>query len=83
MVNLNDNSPKNTNAILFYSDELIVIELNFLNQEQRISFLRSNECWQSMNNKGVIHGNIDTGLFIGEMLINEKLYIFKLNTDEN
>ncbi|WP_219680330.1 DNA translocase FtsK [Klebsiella sp. CVUAS 11332] len=80
LLNLNDNSPKNTNAILFYSDELIVIELNFLNQEQRISFLRSNECWQSIKNKGIINGNIDTGLFIGEVLIEGNLYLFKLES---
>ncbi|EDQ6205891.1 hypothetical protein HX70_001261 [Salmonella enterica subsp. enterica] len=78
LVNLNDNLHKYTNVILFYSDELIVIDLNFSNQEQHISFLRSNECWQSINNKGIIHGDIDTGLFIGEILIEEDSYLFKL-----
>ncbi|CRG50529.1 hypothetical protein [Yersinia wautersii] len=83
LINLKDNSLKNTKAILFYSNELIVIDMDFSNQEQRMSFLRNNEYWQNVNDKEIIHGDIDTGLFIGEMLINEKLYIFKLNTDEN
>ncbi|WP_336185077.1 hypothetical protein [Klebsiella grimontii] len=78
LVNLNNGSLKNIDSILFYSDELIVIDIDSLNQEQRMSFLGSNECWQSINNKGIIHGNIDTGLFIGEILIEEDSYLFKL-----
>lgn len=78
LINLNDNSPKNTNAILFYSDELIVIDIDSSNQEQRMSFLRLNGCWQNIKDKGIIHGNIDTGLFIGEILIKKDLHLFKL-----
>ncbi|MBK5072695.1 hypothetical protein I2492_06670 [Budviciaceae bacterium CWB-B4] len=78
LVNLNKGLLKNANATLFYSDELIIIDLNFSNQEQRISFLRSNEYWQRINNKGIIHGDIGTGLFTGEILIEEDSYLFKL-----
>ncbi|BFO29871.1 hypothetical protein KoxyNG13_003440 [Klebsiella pasteurii] len=77
-MNLNNGSLKNIDSILFYSDELIVIDMDSSNQEQRISFLRGNECWKNINNKGIIHGNIDTGLFIGEILIDEDSYLFKL-----
>ncbi|HIE6128576.1 TPA: DNA translocase FtsK [Proteus mirabilis] len=78
LVNLNDSSLKNTKAILFYSDELILIDMDFSNQEQRMSFLRKNEYWQSVDNKGIIHGDINTHLFIGEILIEESSYLFKL-----
>ncbi|OAT41112.1 FtsK family DNA translocase [Hafnia paralvei ATCC 29927] len=78
LVNLNNSSLKSINSLLFYSDELIVIDLNFSNQEQRISFLRGSECWRSVNNQGIIHGDINTGLFIGEILIEEDSYLFKL-----
>ncbi|EDE7185584.1 hypothetical protein BXO55_02555 [Salmonella enterica subsp. enterica serovar Enteritidis] len=78
LVNLNKGSLKNTSVTLFYSDELIEIALNFSNQEKRISFLRGNGCWQSVNNEGIIHGDIATDLFIGEILIDEEVYLFKL-----
>ena len=78
LVNLNNGSLKNIDSILFYSDELIVIDIDSSNQEQRMSFLRGNGCWQSVNSQGLVHGNIDTGLFIGEILTDGGLYLFKL-----
>lgn len=78
LVNLNSGLLKNINSILFYSDELIVIDIDSSNQEQRMSFLRGNGYWQSVNDKGIIHGDIDTGLFIGEILIEMNLYLFKV-----
>lgn len=78
LVNLNSGLLENINSILFYSDELIVIDIDSSNQEQRMSFLRGNGYWQSVNDKGIIHGDIDTGLFIGEILIEMNLYLFKV-----
>ncbi|MBB7656029.1 hypothetical protein HEM24_018205 [Escherichia coli] len=78
LVNLNNCLFKNSNATLFHSDELIVIALNFSNQEQRILFLRGSGCWQNLKNKGIIYGDIAIDLFIGEILIDEEPYLFKL-----
>lgn len=77
-VNLNDGSIKNLSATLFYSEELIVIDVESLNQEQRMSFLRTNEYWYSVSNHGIIHGDINRGLFIGEILIDQEPHLFKI-----
>ena len=78
LVNLNNGLLKNTNTILFYSDALIAIDIDLLDQEPRMSFLRENEYWKSPKNQGTIHGDINTGLFIGEILLGDGSYLFKL-----
>ncbi|WP_410707952.1 DNA translocase FtsK [Citrobacter amalonaticus] len=78
LVNLNNGLLKNANATLFYSDELIAIDIDLLDQEQSMSFLRENEHWKSPKNQGAIHGDINTGLFIGEIMLGNNSYLFKL-----